>query len=396
MYDGNRLAGTAEILKSLFNVLWGLSYTAVPLTVYDSTHHLFKDTSQLIGGYMNVVPYLFANARVEWIIKAILVFSMSYYLIIRIPKTAPAIVLSGIPVALMLIFLPHLPLAITEKYIYYVTSQEMRGYVTTFFSLFGVVMLLTLLTGLLSNLTAVFSLLRHITALALSVSFVFCSFLTDFSNYYITRDIDKSSTRLYAVDELLISDKFKAIPQKSNMYGAELWNNISTQAYNLTAQNFQWSDYIIAKSGIYQYVYSGDQAFLKKAKETQEPCYRILFRQSLKSDDALLAVAELKKPGENEIKVDSVSGKIIIEYYSTHKYFTVSFKKQPSPDGTNVRFKVNHINGETGPGEYASFIIFNTNRNERATIFTLEGLPVIINSIQISTENPAGLEIFYL
>lgn len=395
-YDGNKLNDFNAILNSFFTVLWRLSYTAFPLTVYDTTKDVFSNKSELLEGYRNVVPYLFAHARVEWIVKAILVFGVGYYILIRIPQTAWRTILFGVLLSAMLTFFPHIPLALTVKYIFYTTTQNMLGYVTTFFSLFGVLLFLAMSTAVVLNFSGTFTLLRHVTALVVSVAFVFCSFLTDFSNYYVTRDVDRASTRLYVVDELVKSEQFKAIPANSNMYGADLWNNPSTQASGLTVQNFEWSYYIAAKSGISQFILYSDSVFLSKTRQSNDPGYRIIYHQANKSDDALLVLARLGQTGENNTKVDSVSSKILVVYYSTDKYFSVSFKKQPSLSEERTGIRINHINDETGPGEFAEFAIYNTNVHARATIFTIEGPPMVIQSIHISTLVNRNLKIYYL
>ncbi len=395
-YLGNKMAENNTILNSFFTVLWSLSYSAFPLMVYDTSRDFFPVRTDLIDGYHNIVPYLFAHARVEWIVKSILILGMSYYLLIRIPKTSYRTILIGFLLAVMLTFFPHIPLALTEKYIFFVTTQNMLGYVTTFFSFFGVLLFLSVVTALLLNLTRNFTLLRHITALVVSVGFVFCGFLTDFSNFYITRDIRQANLRLLAVDEMVKSEKFKAIPQNSNIYGADLWINPSYMASGLTVQNFEWSYYFYAKSEISQVVFQHDSAFLSAIKKTQEPGYRILYKQAFKSEDALIALAQLKVPGVNDTRIDSVSNKILIVYYSKYKQFSISFKKQPSAAQEKTSIKINHINAEIDPGEDVEFTIYNTVLNNTATIFTIEGPAIFIKSIRISNMINRDCKEFYL
>ncbi|MEI7664078.1 MAG: hypothetical protein WCK34_17865, partial [Bacteroidota bacterium] len=395
-YDSNKMAGSNNILSTFFTVLWKLSFTAFPLMVYDTSRDFFAAKSELIEGYRNIVPYLFAHARVEWIIKAVLVFGMSYFILIRIPKIPYRTLLVGFLFSIMFTFFPHIPLALTGKYIYYVTTQGMLGYVTTFFSLFGVVLFLSILTAFVLNFTNDFTLLRHMTALVISVGFVLCGFLTDFSNYYICQDIGQANIRLYAVDELVRSEKFKAIPPASYIYGADLWNNPSTMAGGLTAQNFEWSYYFFAKSGISQYVFQNDSAFLSNTKKSNAPGYRILYKQAFKSDDALLAVATLKHPGPGDSRIDTVSDKILVVYYSKYKQFSVSFKKQPSPLNEKTRIKISNIVDDVDPGEYVEFILYNTVRDEAATIFTIEAPSIVIKSIRISNVINRDWKEYYL
>jgi hypothetical protein len=395
-YDGTKMASNTNILGSFFAVLWGLTYTALPLTVYDASRAFFANQSDFIDGYHNIVPYLFAHARIEWLVKAVLVFGMSYFLLVRTPKIPYRTLLIGFLLSVMFTFFPHIPLALTGKYIYYVTTQGMLGYVTTFFSLFGVLLFLSVSTAFVLNFTRNFTLLRHVTALVVAVGFVFCGFLTDFSNFYVCQDIHQANIRLYTVDEMLKSEKFKAIPPNSNMYACDLWNNPSAMAGGLTVQNFEWSYYFFAKAGLSQVVFHNDSSFLSEVKKAQKPGYRILYKQAFKSDDALLALARLKQPGENDARIDSVSDRILIVYYSKYKQFTVSFKKQASAVNEKTKIKINHINDEIDPGEYVEFIVYNTKLNDPATIFTIECPSILIKSIHISNQINRDWKEYYL
>jgi hypothetical protein len=395
-YAGTQLSGNTITLASFFTVLWKLSWTAFPLTVYDATHVFLAYKSEMITGYQNIVPYLFSYAHIDWIVKSILVFCMSYFLLLRIPKVPYKTILVGFLLAVMITFFPHIPLALTVKYTYYVMSQTMLGYITTFYSLFGVLLFLTMASALILNFSDTFTFFRHITAFIIAVGFVFCAFLTDFSNYYVARDIHHANVRLYTVDELIKSDQFKAIPQSSNIYSAELWQNPYLTAGGLTEQGFQWTYYISCKSHIYQLMIRDKNEFLKKTKNTTDPGYRIMYKQAYKSDDALLALAQLKIPKPTDTLVSPTSDKILVVFYSKYKQFSVSFKRTDEFSRERAKIKINQINDEIEPGNYVEFTIFNTKLNQPATIFTIEASSIDIKSIEVSNLINPDSKVFYL
>lgn len=398
VYDGTIMGGGAITIGTFFQVLWKLSYSAFPLTEYDSDlmQDFFRYKSELIEGYRNIVPYLFYNAHIEWIIKSVLVFILSYYMLIRIPKVPYKMLLTGFLLSIMFTFFPHIPLALTQKYTFYVMTQGMLGYVTTFFSLFGVIFFLAILATFILNFTKSYTLPRHGLALVISAGFVLCSFLTDFSNYYVSKDIHQANIRLRVVDEMMKSDAFKAIPNSSNISSPQLWNNPFYMAGGVTEQGFQWTYYILCKSGITQFMIRDDKEFLKAAKGSAIPGYRVVYKQALKSDNAMLVLAQLDLPGPNDTVISNFSNKIMVVYYSKCKYFSVSFKRQDSTATDKVKIKINHINDETDPGNYVEFSIYNTNRDNPATIFWIENRLIDIRTIRISDLVSPESKVFYL
>ena len=397
-YGGTTMSGGEVTFNSFFKVLWNLSYSAFPLTEYDSDlkQDFFRYKSELVDGYRNVVPYLFYHARVEWIVKSILVFILSYYTLIRIPKIPYVALLIGILISLLIIFIPHVPLALTEKYTFFAINGGMRGYVTTFFSLFGVILFLAMLNSLLLNFTNTFTLFRHGSALVISAGLVMCAFLTDFSNYYVARDVQQANLRLRTVDEMIKSDAFKNIPPYSNIYSSMLWNNTNYMAGGITEQGFQWTYYILCKSGINHPMFRDEKEFLKITKNSALPGYRIIYHQALKSDNTLLILAQLAIPGANDTMVSHVSDKVLVVYYSKCKYFSVSFKRLDVGATEKSRIKINHINDEIDQGNYVEFNIYNTKLYQPATIFTIETPAIDLRSIRISDLVSSESKVFYL
>jgi hypothetical protein len=397
-YAGTSMTGKSITAGTFFTVLWKLSIAAFPLTEYDSDlmQDFFRAKSELLEGYRNIVPYLFYHAHVEWIVKSILVFFMGYFMMLRIPRVPYKTLIIGLLLSVLFTFFPHIPLALTPKYTFYVTTQEMHGYVTTFFSLFGVILFISIVSTFILNFTNSYTIFRHGLALFISLLFVLCSLLTDFSNYYVTRDVHQANIRMRTVDEMIRSDAFKNIPPNSNIYSAQLWNNYNYMAGGVTEQGFQWMYYILGKSGINQSMIRDDKEFLKAIKESAGPGYRVIYRQAVKSDNALLVLAQLEHPGVNDSLISNISNKVIVVYYSTCKYFSVSFKRVNASATEKEKIKINHINDVIDPGNYVEFSIYNTQPVKAATIFTMELPSVDIRTIRISDLVNSESQVFYL
>jgi hypothetical protein len=195
---------------------------------------------------------------------------------------------------------------------------------------------------------------------------------------------------------MIRSDAFKNIPPNSNIYSAQLWNNYNHMAGGVTEQGFQWMYYILCKSGINQSMIRDDKEFLKAIKESAGPGYRVIYRQAVKSDNALLVLAQLEHPGANDSLISNISNKVIIVYYSTCKYFSVSFKRVNASSTEKEKIKINHINDVIDPGNYVEFSIYNTQPVKAATIFTMELPSVDIRTIRISDLVNSESQVFYL
>ena len=395
-YEGTKMGGASVTPASFFLVLWELSYTAFPLTVYDSLREFFGYKSELVDGYRDIVPYLFAHAHIEWLIKSILVFCLSIFLLARIPKVKYSILLIGFVLSVMFTFFPHIPLALTSKYTFYVTTQDMQGYITTFFSVFGVVLFLAILCSFILNFTKSHTIPRYILTVGISSALVICSFLTDFSNYYVTQDIHQANIRMRVVDEMIKTDTFKSIPQSSNIYAAQLWENPFYMAGGVTEQGFLWTYYIMGKSGIFQNMIRDPKTFLDLTRNRQDPCYRIEYFQAYKSDDALLVLAQLPPPSQNDSLISVASNKVMVVYYSKYKQFSVSFKRFDPVSQEPTKIKVSHINEEINPGKNVEFTVYNTRFNDPITVFTIETPSIDIRSIRISNIISVDSKVFYL
>ena len=272
----------------------------------------------------------------------------------------------------------------------------MIGYVTTFFSLFGTLLLLTVLLGFLINLFNFSSILKKIMITALVTGFFICSMLTDFSNYMIAKDIRRANLRLYAVDELVKTDEFKSVPPKTPFYGRTMWDNPSYSAASLTEQEFNWYEYFQYKTGNIYPVGREDKIFLEYTKRVPEVPWFISSRQADKSDDLMLVLAPMKPIQQQDSIVDHFADRATVLYYSPYKIFTVSFRVKGDPAILRVPVQVNHIHDTVNAGSCLEMNIYCTRKDHAATVFTIQAAGIDLNSIIISNMTNPKNKYFYL
>jgi hypothetical protein len=394
-YDGTSFASSGITFHSFFNVLWSLSYTSFPLSVFESSREIFYTKSELIAGHSPVVIKIILNARVEWLIKGFLVALCGYLILIRIPKIKPKTLMGIVLFSVLLVFTPHIPLALTPKYTFY-TSVGMIGYVTTFFSLFGVLLLIVFLLGYLMNLASIHPLLQKIVAFLLIIVLFVFSVLTDYSNNAIAKDIRSANLRFYAMDELMKTEMFRSIPNGSNLFTGDLYTNPSFSARNLTEQSFNWSSYIDIKTGINQEVFKNEKDFLVAMNDTTRQSYYLTLQQAVKDDDIAIVLAKIRKSAPEDTVVQTIVDKAWVLYYSPYKIFSVSFACKDPSMKQNVTLKINHIKDSIPPGKTIDLTIFNTQRSHIATFFSIQAESIDLKSIRISNLVNPGSKVFYL
>ena len=401
VYHPSQYAGTSFGTKditvgSFFLVLWHLAYSSFPLTVYQSTHTLFWDKSELISGYSPVLLKLMVNAHVEWLVKGLLVAVCGYKLLMVVPTARFRGILPGVVVAVLLIFVPHIPLALTEKYTAYAAHGGMLGYVTTFFSFFGTLFLMTLVLGYLMNLLNFSRVVKRLVTVVLVFGFFICSVLTDFSNYSIAKDIRSANLRFYAMDELLKTDEFKSMPFGSPCYGKDLWDNPSYSARGITEQSFNWFEYFDAKNGVTFPVGREDANFLDYSKKIHLAPYFFTVRQAEKSEDVTLVMGRMAPVQPQDTAVNNFADLATVVYYSSYKIFTLSFKVRSDTAIAGVPIKINHIADKEVPDKTVELTIYNTKKGQAATIFTIQFPGIDLNSIVISNVIDRRNKYFYL
>jgi hypothetical protein len=396
LYPGTTLVTDKLSIGNMLHVMWNLSVTSFPLTVYEANRWLCEAKSELVGGYSPVVIKLIMNAKIEWIIKGLLVAFCGYLLLSMMKGIKTKTFLTGTGFSILLIFTPHIPLAISQKYLYYVLETNMLGYVTTFFSLFGTMMFITFVIAYVMHLLDFNRFVKHAAATAFMVVFFGVSVITDFSNYTIAKDIRSANLRLYAVREYVKSEKFKAVPNDAVLFLEEWHETPSFYLKGLTEQGFDWSLYISAMNGASPKVVRDKQAFLEIGIKENRPMYYGTMLQGEKTDDVMIALARVETPAPGDSVISTVVSQVDIAYYSPYKIFTLNFRCRDGVQHDSIPFRINHINDKVLPASGVEMNVYNTKRSQPATIFTIEAPAIELKSLMISNMNNWGNKWYYL
>ena len=238
--------------------------------------------------------------------------------------------------------------------------------------------------------------IKKAVSIIIAFGIFICSVLTDYSNHAVEKDIRSANLRFQAVDELIRSDAFLSIPEGSDFLAGDLYNNPYNSARNLTEQSFDWAYYIGIKTGISHRVIKNEKDYIFSLRDTTKQSYYVMMQQALKDDDISMVMARVGPAAKEDTVVSTIVNHAWVLYYSKYKIFSVCFSCNTSSPVQKIPFKINHLSDTIQPGKNIEVTIYNTQRYNAATIFSIKAESIDLKSIRISNlVNPAS-RIFYL
>jgi hypothetical protein len=238
-------------------------------------------------------------------------------------------------------------------------------------------------------------LIRISVAVVLAFGFFLCSVLTDFSNYTIAKDMRSANLRIYAMDDLVKTDQFKAIPPNSPFYAREMYESPSISAPNITEQAFNWYEYFDGRTRNFYPVGREDSTFLQFASQSVLRSYYLTMRQPEKSDEIALVLAKMAPILPTDSVVNHFADTAHLLYYSSYKTFTVSFRIRDMQP-IRAQIGINHIKEVVTANGSVEITICNTRQGKASTIFTLAFPGIDLSSVMISNMVNRKNPVFYL
>ncbi|MDB5273007.1 MAG: hypothetical protein JWO58_1374 [Chitinophagaceae bacterium] len=373
---GGAMVSKENSLIDILTTITSLSKGAYPLFFYFSGHSIFSSNSYLLGNHVHGLHNVFLHAKIEWVFKATIVSLLFYYIIQKINAIDKKKLIYISIVAITFLYLPELLLACTEKYRTLVISYGLTNYLTTYFSVFPVALLLAMVLVvpvlLIKNDT-----LRKVYMVFFAVAIGLASIVNDYSNDHALIDLRNSLYTFEAVDEFIKTEDFKKLPENTNIYSPQLYMNNSEISY-MFAQKFDWSHYF--------YVRSGKNVLVKKSVKDFSPNLKSYFYlnygHSRKSVDQFIAFAPVQSNAalltpESAVVADSVT----VYYYSTYKSFSILLHTLDGAEGDSTIT----VNGKdyTLNGNYKELFIHYKNEQDFFKPIKIKAKNIDIKSIMV-------------
>ena len=340
-YSGASLSdGRGFDMGKFFRVIVRCTTVALPGQNYFLSKHMVADNALSLSGFRNNPWFILTHSSVSVVVTALLQSGLLVWILRRskFENTSwhrLAAIFFG---ALLFAFSANALIAVTPKYQDW--SSWLWGYVTSFYSFFGIAAALGALVAITVKLVR-HVLWRRVVCGLWTFLFFFTSVIIGFGNEHLSREWQRSQLRFVAIDEMAEDGAFDDLPANALLYTEGL-HTISSTSYAITEGTMDMENYIELRSGR-KFDYAIDSASYaeKLAENPDAPCFHINAITTQKSNELLVSIAG--KHGANCF------------YLSPHKSFNLFYKdgdtwvkkavvsEHPHRKATQVRLRGNAI-----------------------------------------------------
>jgi hypothetical protein len=300
-YSGSQLVLDAPSLLRAARVVWQFAVAALPgyvFTHFDAIHYRFAASPE---GFGRGVGALLTNARVEWVIKALLV-AFGVYLLQSDRGAAPRRRRLAGPALLgvLLFLIPALPLALTPKYQQWV-AEGTPAYLVTFFSYFGVIVVLTALAAYLGTSPSGRRPRRAVTV-ATAIAAALLGVVTDYGNQAMHRSQALNGQRWTMFRALMASEDFEQVQPGSRLLLSGLTTSLVLGGYG----PYVWQAWVQQQTGKAVTVFDDRAAFLAAGTRDGRPGFIVRYEQEENAPNQLIAIARVAGSEHGELTGDRV------------------------------------------------------------------------------------------
>lgn len=316
-YGGNTFSSEFEF-AIFFKAMGNMAFYALPISSLFDYSFFLTEYSLSVNQTEKILALIFSEARLTGYLKALISVSLFAYLVhtLEIRFKKGKLLYIGL-IAILFILLPHLPLALSEKY----SSSIQNAYVTTYFSFFAVVV--SLITFLLLLLVRVAKLewIRKFVIVLFGIALFFVTLATQFINERVVEDLSIAQKRLDIMEKMLIEEH---IPSGASVYLEELHHSSSYFSKSITRQGSPFATFAKQKNGLEIEQYLNYQEFFEKFKNQSGVVYLIYFAQAPKTGDCQMLIAPVSGDQLHEQFHENRSDSMIVGYLSIYKKFSVT------------------------------------------------------------------------
>lgn len=371
-YQGNSFSSELTFQRFM-QTIGNMAFYSLPLTSLYDYRFFLTDFSLAKTQTFEIWKLVFTESGIDAYIKGFMVVILVWWMnkLDRIYLKRGALI--GIFfITILFIFLPHLPLSLSEKY----TSSIQNIYVTTYFSFFAVVVLCVTLYLILKRYSQKWRWLNW-TFITLSSIFLFVTTLSiQYTNQRVTDDLMVAQNRLQIMESML---KELFIESGSPVYVADLHQSTSYFSKPITRQGNPFSSFAKERNGLEIQQYLSYEEFYEQYSDSVRVVYTLYFSQASKTGDCYMAI--LRTRGDQlEKEITQNSGDSLwVGYYSPYKKFGVGIATK-----TNQQIFIH----ESPMHPFGSYHIQNLNflNRPKVCIFKIKGEGVYPNSITISNQ----------
>lgn len=331
-YDGSSFAHPLN-WKNFFLILKRCTFAVAPLHQFRHGFEVMSVNSQAAIGHFQSIRFALTHASLAAYVNGAMVAFVFAYLLEksndRMSWRAIGITLFA---ALTFAFSAHLLIAVSMKY-NLEWGSWMAGYVTSFYSYFGVILALLLIGYALHRLSYNIKYLRRTIGVVLTMAVFGVVVIDTFTNEHIAHDWERSQQRFRIVDEMIDNNAFAQMKDSDILYCPSLYYS-GFWGYELFGEERnRWSEYVFLKSGKRISECANEQNLKELlAQDTLRLVYYLDLKESKTHNDMLVTMAPIKCSSWNLMSDNSVSEALcdsaVLFFYSPAKQFVVMLNRQ--------------------------------------------------------------------
>jgi hypothetical protein len=247
-YDGSSFAHPLN-WKNFFGILRRCTFAVAPLHQFKHGFEVMSVNSQSVVGHFQNYRFMLTHASLAAYTNALVVsFLTAYFLKNFKNKLSWKALCVATVAAVIFAFSAHLLIAVSSKY-NLEWGSWLAGYVTSFYSYFGVILAMLLIGYALYKLVFRVQYLRTLMGAALVLSLFGIVVIDTSTNEHISHEWARSQQRFTILDEMIADNAFSQMGESDilycpSMYQSGLWGN-SLFGININRMN----EYILLKSG---------------------------------------------------------------------------------------------------------------------------------------------------
>lgn len=365
----------AYISKDL--TLLGLLQTATLMSKLSFPLQTFSDYNGLLYHRAMSLDGIFKIYRIDLIIavQGLIVIALAYYSMNKYKAIKYINLLWGFIIGICLVYLPLILVSASSRYY----MKNWHSYVPTFFSYFGYTLCFVMLLFAILNLLSFSKITRHVFQVIICFILFWVTAITQTTNKAVSEDLELSSFRLEMADFAVKKDAIPNLTTKTPICFEEAHKTSSTMGQWVTTQYFSWKDYFVKQVGKkYNFIDYYDE-FVKKYKK-EDKVWVCFFRQTTKTNDAIMYFACLKGNELPKLQDNIVCDTIIALYHSPYKTYNISIASKNSNDSVYInKIPINNIGNF-----HSANISFPPVKGQGCTVFQLTGKSLIASTLSIS------------
>jgi hypothetical protein len=358
--------------------LWGVLKTAfamssfsIPFKSYLQTGHILINRSMSIDG-------VFSLLRIDLLLifQGLIVCIIAFYVMQKYKAIKYIHLLWGFIAGVAFIFLPTIIISFTNRYY----LSNLNNHVPTFYSYFGYILCIVMIIAAILNLVSFSKKLRIGFQITVTLLLFVVCILTQSMNKAICEDLQLSNFRFEMVEEVIEDSKLIDYTTKTPICFEEAGYTSSTIAKWTTWQYFSWQYYFIKVTSKVNNFFNLYEDLYTKYHNLDTLTWVCFFRQTYKTQDALMYFSSQKGSSLPPKQKDILSNKIVALYHSPIKTFNVSIVTLSQDDTVYLNnMPMNKI------GNYHNLnISFVPLKNKNSSSFSIRGNNLVAQTLTIS------------